>query len=155
MKQSPWPSGRSLWGSIRWWLQYRGPFLNIVEGVSHEESGVKKPPPISGYEALWTRWDEFTARADHIMATFTEERWNSDVDFWTGPKKERRMKAWEMFLAHFANRLDLEWTVVLEDICTTGLRKELESLIGNDWNFFRKGEAFSDHAPWQSDPRQN
>lgn len=147
MKKSPWPSGRNLWKSLCWWLSYRAPFLNVVEGAPHTQSGVKEQPRWFNFDAAWLEWDETASRADQIMATFTEERWNSEVDFWSGPKMTRRMRAWEFFQSHFANRLDMEWTMVLEDICSMGHREWLEKLIGDDWYFFREGERLEDLYP--------
>lgn len=147
MKKSPWPSGRNLWESLCFWLSYRGPFLNIVEGVPHATSGVINAPRHFTLEQAWHAWDETGERADQIMATFTLERWNGDVDFWIDREKTRRMKAWEVFLAHFANRLEGDWTMMLEDVCSMGHREWLEGLIGHDWRFFREGEGLKDVYP--------
>ncbi|MBK8207455.1 MAG: hypothetical protein IPK87_11825 [Planctomycetes bacterium] len=147
MKKSTKPSGRNLWESLSFWLCYRGPFLNIVEGVPHATSGVINAPRGYTLEQAWQAWDESVARADRIMATFSVERWNTDVDFWIDREKTRRMKAWEVFLAHFADRLEHDWRMMLEDICTVGHQKWLESLIGEDWYYFREGESLKDVYP--------
>lgn len=149
LRKSPWPSGRNCWNTLSWWLSYRRPFLKLVDGVPFEECCMKDAARRFTKEEAWREWDETTAWAERILDTFTLEQWNSDVEFWNGPAKTRRMKAWELFINHFANRLAMDWVHMLEDLATMGYRKWLDDTLGPDWFCFRPGESIEYFHPAQ------
>lgn len=129
--KSLWPSGRNLWQSVLGWLEVQRFFLQVIENKPRDELlRAPRHGPVS-VDMAYTRWGECRERIKRMVESFTETRWNEEVDFWSDTARTRRLRAWEILRNHFADTLDIEWVWVKEDLVSMGLEKDLIRVTGN------------------------